>query len=65
MGTITKLILAEIFKVRQTPAGSYFMHGDHFTFNERTLKLIDSYVIRIGQVAKSFRIWRATDIRGI
>ena len=43
---------------------NYFNAGRSFTFDENT-DTIDSYVIRIRQVAKSFRIWGTTDIRGI
>ena len=42
---------------------NYFMHGDHSHLMKNT-ETIDSYVIRIRQVA-TLLVWVATDIRSI
>ena len=67
LGNTTWVQLQNLFRQRYSKLGNtykqLFQAWRSFTFDENT-ETIDSYVIRIRQVA-SFRIWGSTDIRGV
>ena len=68
LGDTTWAQLQNLFRQRYSKLGNTCEQLFHvwrsFTFDENT-ETIDSYVIRIKTGSNSFRLWRATDIRGI
>ena len=68
LGDTTWPQLQNLFRQRYSKLGSTHEQLFHawrsFNFDENT-ETIDSYVIWIRQVASTFRLWRATNIRSI
>ena len=68
LGDTTWAQLQNLFRQRYSKLGNtceqLFHAWRSFTFDENT-ETIDSYVIRIRQVATLYRIWGTTDIRSI